>query len=260
MRSEGVADRGDRPRVTPIVCDWDASSRKPGTGYNGPTWHEILDQVEGINAPIFLNRRLGEVIPLAITSLTTSILEAGERPLLLGGDHRLSFSALQAITHWYGHGIVHQFDAHHDAHVTPTLNNYSVFHFVQKRFGLPIERYGCRELPVPAPIAHVRNPQYSYVTVDVDYLDPVEFSSVTFPETVPETMECTVATLTNQIETISHGPPILGCDLVEWASDRSTPAETSSVLTIVSALVDAMRDDRRTVGADTRELNKDGEN
>ena len=46
--------------IRPIVCEFDAASKIPGTSLNGALWKELLSGVTAVEEPVFLNRRLGE--------------------------------------------------------------------------------------------------------------------------------------------------------------------------------------------------------
>jgi arginase family enzyme len=223
------------------LCDWDASSLKPGPSRNIDIWHGVLAEIDGLAPPVVLNRRLGELIPAAVTSCALAALDAGELPMLLGGDHRLTYSMLQAVTHRVAGIEVHHFDAHHDAHFSATLNNFSVFRFAADRLRLPVVRYGCREKPpgTPLPALPASAAGGAYVTIDLDYLDPVVLSSVSFPVPVPAGMTCTPATLTAQVAAIGRRLPIAGCDVLEWCGHLATAAERQVVITIIRALAEA---------------------
>lgn len=225
--------------VRPIVCEWDGSSIYPGPSRNADSWRRLLPEVGGLADPIVFNRRLGEVIPVALTACVSATLAAGEVPLLLGGDHRLSYSALHAAVHQAGPLAVHLFDAHHDAHASQTLNNFSVFDFAAARLPIDVVRHGVREEPGPArdhpPVAE---PAAAYVTVDVDYLDPAHFAAVSHPLPVPEGATCDVPTLLATVADVAAETPIVGLDVVEWCADRATDAEHDTVLSLLRGLVE----------------------
>lgn len=232
--------RSADPEVRPIVCDWDASSRRGGPGGNGPAWRDLLTGVRTAG-PIVLNRRLGEVLPAALTATVADVLVAGDRPLVLGGDHRLSYSALTAVAHTVGPVDVELFDAHHDAHPGQVLSNFTVFRFVVERLGLGVARHGCREDRPPAPLQQFPPAGRAYLSVDLDYLDPAGFGSVNFPVPVPVGMTCTPRTLSDGIRAVAAGRPVIGCDLVEWCAERATDAERTVVAGVLADLVGALR-------------------
>ena len=231
----------DPPRVRPLVCDWDASSTKPGTSSNSQVWRELLAEVPGLLPAVVLNRRLGELIPPAVTSCTLAALDAGEIPLLLGGDHRLTYDAVKAVVHRTAGVQVHHFDAHHDAHPSPTLSNFSVFDHLSRNLAVPVVRYGCRESPLPtrdpATLPQAVPAQAAYLSIDLDYLDPDGFSCVSFPVPVPAEGVCTVRSLTALITSIRASQPIVGFDIVEWCGHRANNQERQAVVEVLTALV-----------------------
>ncbi|CAM3351920.1 arginase family protein [Stackebrandtia soli] len=223
-------------RVRPIVCDWDASSRKPGTGHNAHVWRELLPEVPGLAAPVVVNRRLGELVPVALTAVVSAALADGERPLVLGGDHRLSFSVLRAVCGYYDRPLVHHFDAHHDAHPSPSISNFSVFDHAARRLGVPVTRYGCREANPPLPPSPVGPVSSAYISIDLDYLDPKLFGGVSFPEPVPDGLVVTPESLCDNISRIGDEFPVIGADLVEWRADAENPTEVAIVIEVLKGL------------------------
>lgn len=230
----------ERPaRVRPVICDWDGSSARPGPSQNSPIWRGLLPRVTGLLPPIVLNRRLGEVIPAAVTACISGLIDAGERPLLLGGDHRLTYSALQAVVHHHGALDVHHFDAHHDAHPSVTLNNFSLFRYAADRLGVGVIRHGVRERdepPAPAPLGT----QQTYVSVDIDCLDPAVLSSVSFPVAPSAGMNCGLDALRTEIERLGLTQAVVAADLVEWCAERGTDAEKDVIVDVVQAITTAL--------------------
>ncbi|HLU45942.1 MAG TPA: arginase family protein [Natronosporangium sp.] len=221
--------------VRPIVCDWDAGSHLPGTSRNSGMWRDLLADCDEFLPPVVLNRRLGELIPAALTAVTSATWAAGEVPLLLGGDHRLTYSALTAAAHHFPHLCVHQFDAHHDHHAAPSLTNYSFMRAVTERIGFDVVRHGCREegappVPVRVPDAEV------YLTIDVDYFDPKWFASVNYPIEVTDHGQYDLATLTQTVHTIAASARVIGADIVEWCADRATEAEIATIRQLLTTL------------------------
>jgi arginase family enzyme len=225
--------------IRPVVCDWDAASTRPGTSENSLAWRGQLRDVTGIEEPIFLNRRLAELMPAILEAVVGSALAHGEQVIVLGGDHRLTYSVLKVLPHYTPSAFeVHQFDAHHDAHPAGSLSNFSFMHFVEHRLRRNVIRHGCREAGAPPP----KRSQFgaSYITVDVDYFDPAFFGCVTYPVPVPEGMKCNVETFQREIAEIAAGGPVLGCDIVEWQGDRATPEQSAVVHQVLTSLVGVM--------------------
>jgi len=217
---------------------------KPGPSGNALVWRDVLREVDGLADPIVLNRRLGELLPAAATACIAAVLADGEKPLLLGGDHRLSYCALTALAHYVGPVEVNLFDAHHDAHPGQTLSNFTVFRFAAERLGLPVHRHGCREQGQHPPESRVPPgtplPHHAYVTIDLDYLDPAIFTSVSFPTPTPDGMVCTVDTLAELVADVSCRLPVVGCDVVEWCAERASNDEIDQVSSILRTVLTAM--------------------
>jgi arginase family enzyme len=231
--------------IRPIICNWDASSLIPGPSRNADAWRPLLSEHPDLEPPLVLNRRLGEAIPSALAACCLVVIDDGQVPLLLGGDHRLSFSVLDAISHRYGRATVHQFDAHHDAHADVMVTNYSVFRYAETELGHHVVRYGCRETPPTHPIGNgrpvLRSSSAAYVSIDLDYLDPAEFGCVSFPSPVPSDMTCSVDTLVGQLRQIgASGSCVVGADVVEWCGDRATDDERDQVRRILRATIEML--------------------
>ncbi|QVJ01377.1 arginase family protein [Nocardiopsis eucommiae] len=187
-----------------------------------------------------MNRRLGELIPATVTSCVSAVLANGEVPLLLGGDHRLSYSSLQAVNSHVDLSQVHQWDAHHDHHQSLTLNNYSVFHFAQSRLGMNIFRHGLREDGAPPAQIPERPEKHVYVSIDADYLDPQDFASVSYPLPVKPSMRCDIETLLSEVEEVGRNFEVIGGDVVEWCGHRATEKEKEIVRRLVQGVVDCI--------------------
>ena len=235
-----------RPVVRPIVCDWDAGSHLPGPSRNSGIWRDLLADRDDFLPPVVLNRRLGELTPAALTAVTSAVWAAGEPPLLLGGDHRLTSSPLTAAAHHFPRLCVHQFDAHHDHHIAPSLTNYSFMRAVTERIGFEVVRHGCREEGAP-PTTTRGSDMEVYLTIDVDYFDPKWFTSVNYPVEVPDDSQYDLPTLTQTVHAIAAPARVIGADIVEWCADRATETEIATIrqlLTVLSTVLRAASDAR----------------
>jgi len=229
------------PGIRPIVCDWDATSHLPGPSRNSPVWRELLAGCDGLLAPVVLNRRLGELVPTALTAVAGRVWAAGEVPLVLGGDHRLTHAVLTAAVHVFPAVRVHQFDAHHDAHPAPSLTNYSFMRYVVDRLGCEVVRHGCREDGGPAATAPTHPAAHSYLTVDLDYFDPARFASVNYPVEVPAGEVYDLDRFTTTVATVAGGTRVIGADVVEWCADRASGEEVELVRRVLATLISVLR-------------------
>lgn len=134
-----------------------------------------------------------------IEQATNEALVHNALPILLGGEHTISFGALNSLYKKFGHfGIVH-FDAHADLRRQYNGTEYShacVFHRAVSELGLDIVQIGVRDLcleevqfrkkynilhydaaflaehGLPAMPLPMNFPKLIYISFDVDALDP----------------------------------------------------------------------------------------
>lgn len=234
---QSVQTKEFKASVVPVVCDWDASSRRPGTSWNSAYWRS-MGLISLSNDVVYIERRYGELVPDILAGAVDQIARRQRSPLTLGGDHRLSYSAIESLYHHHGPFEVHHFDAHHDSHSEKVLSNYTVFAFVRDRLGLPVYLHGCREsdhsFVVPSPGAP--RLEKAYISVDLDYLDPIVFPAVSFPEPVPEGRVYSEAVLRDSIRVIGRQHEVIGADIVEWKAGISRPEHTGLVERILETL------------------------
>jgi agmatinase len=173
-----------------------------------------------------------------IESATAEAVEGGRRPLLLGGEHLLSFPALKGLVkHFSGIQVVH-FDAHcdlRDEYEGQKLSHATVMKRVSELDKTRIFSIGVRSgtrqefmkmVPVESPDSLLKGlaPDVPvYITFDMDVFDPSLAPGVTTPEpgglTFKEVMAFFFA-LT--------GMNIVGADIVELSPDYD-PTFVSSV-------------------------------
>lgn len=181
----------------------------------------------------------------AITAAVAAALAAGEAPLLLGGDHAVSYPILQAIAAHHGPVSILHFDAHPDiyddfegnprSHASPfarimeaglatrlvqvgirTLNDHC---------RAQAARFGVEVVPMrgfsPASVPRLRGPVY--ISIDLDGLDPAFAPGVSHHEpgglTVREVLDVLAAV----------DAPVVGADIVEYNPDRDINSMTAVV-------------------------------
>ncbi len=142
--------------------------------------------------------------PDDITAAAQNILNAGSKPLALGGDHSISYPLLQACSGKYPSLTVVQFDAHPDlyhdfegnkwSHASPFARimedglaqklvqcgiRASSIHLREQQ-----ERFNVLPLPIgqPLDIGRLKLDGPIYVSIDLDSLDPAFAPGVTHPE------------------------------------------------------------------------------
>ncbi|MDQ2873518.1 MAG: arginase family protein [Actinomycetota bacterium] len=182
-----------------------------------------------------------------IASAASDIARLGGRPLVLGGEHWLTYPVLRGMTEHIGPVYVVHFDAHSDTHRSsiprgrkPSLRNSNVMTFVESLDGIErILQIGLREYDLAVEVNNLgasdkcivisadevtarldkNDGVYSavpegarvYVTIDADVLDPAFAPEVGWP--VPGGL--TVMQLFRLLRELRQRNEIIGLDLVE---------------------------------------------
>lgn len=180
-----------------------------------------------------------------ITAAVAAALAAGEVPIMIGGDHAVTFPVLKAIAARHGPVAILHIDAHSDlydellgnrrSHASPfarimeaglatrlvqvgirTLNVHQ--REQAARFGVeivPMRGFAIDAVPIP--------PGPLYVSIDLDGLDPAHAPGVSHHE--PGGL-----TVREVIDLLARIPgPIVGGDVVEYNPDRDVEEMTCSV-------------------------------
>lgn len=167
-----------------------------------------------------------------IREAVAASLAKGATPLLLGGDHSVTFPVLEAIHARHGPVDILHFDAHPDLYADfdgNPLSHASPFARIMER-GLArrlvqvgirtlnrhcreqAERFGVEIVPL-ADFAPEQVPALSgplYLSIDLDGIDPSEAPGVSHPEPGGLTTREVLAVLRRQTA------PIVGADIVEY--------------------------------------------
>jgi agmatinase len=183
---------------------------------------------------------------LDITAALMPVIEAGRLPLLLGGDHAITFPALRAIVAHHGPVDILHFDAHADIYEDfehNPLSHASPFARIMEsglarrlvQVGIRtlnahqrdmISRYGVEVYEYKDFDAHRFQPRFGgklYVSFDVDALDPGCAPGVSHHE--PGGMS--VREAVNIIQRIEG--QIVGADIVEFNPARDAQDLTAAV-------------------------------
>jgi agmatinase len=191
--------------------------------------------------------------------IRAAIAAAPERPIVLGGDHSISFPVVQSLAERYGPLEILHFDAHPDlydslngdrrSHASPfarimearaasrlvqigirTLNRHN--REQAKRFGVEIIEARCFGR-VPAP--QLRGPLY--ISIDLDAFDPAYAPGVSHHEPGGLTVRDVVDTL------LGLRVPIVGADVVELNPERDLNGVTAVLAAkLVKELAAALAD------------------
>lgn len=219
-----------QPLVT-VLADYDASTRVKGASGNNRRWQEMVADRD----QIILARQHGFYIPSMVTAAVDCILAADSPPLLLGGDHSLTYWALKAVTNHVGPVSLVQFDAHHDAYPSHLLNHYTFAHHVERLLPVTIHHVGVRhEGHAESTLRRTINGPV-YITVDVDYFAPA---------LVPEVVHAVEGDNSGSLQTYRDSiarieAPVVGADVVEWIG-ADTPAGEGSA-SVVQTVIDTLK-------------------
>lgn len=187
-----------------------------------------------------LLEREAEAVQERIATVTRAVLDVGGFPVLLGGEHSLTFGALKALKERHGVFGVVQFDAHADLRDTYEGTKWShacVMRRAVADLGLPLVQFGnrvfCKEEMQARAQHHVTSwdaqwlahnplpqnplpsdfPQKVFITFDVDGLDPSVIGDTGTP--VPGGLGWYQAL--NLAEIAAQGRTLIGFDVVELA-------------------------------------------
>ena len=180
---------------------------------------------------------------VADDSLILQALEPSAIPLILGGDHAVSYPVVAALAARHGPLNILHFDAHPDlyddfegnprSHASPFARIMEKGHAVRLvQVGIrtlnrhcreQAERFGVEILPIsgfnPAMVPVLAGPLY--ISVDLDGIDPSEAPGVTHPEPgglrLREVLDCIA----------KQTAPIVGADIVELNPARDINGVTA---------------------------------
>ncbi len=166
-----------------------------------------------------------------IRNAVTAAIGASQLPILLGGDHAVTFPILQAIAAEHGPVNILHFDAHpdlyHDFAGNPRSHASPFARIMEAGLAKRLVQVGIRTLTsqcrdqanrfgveiismagfVPSLVPVLEGA--TYVTIDLDGIDPSEAPGVTHPEPGGLTVREVLAVLRRQTA------PIIGADVVE---------------------------------------------
>ncbi|TMR24747.1 arginase family protein [Nonomuraea zeae] len=230
-------------KVRVIVVDYDGGTKVPGSGGSSPAWHVVLEDLPislraHIAGQLTISRSLGRYIPSMVRFAIGDCLRDGLSPLLLGGDHSLSYATAWAARECVGTLAVVHADAHHDSYQVPYLSNYSFAYHAGRDFGHQWHGVGWRHEPDQLRSRRleydVRGP--SWLSFDFDYFDPEIFPAVRFPVPgpggTPEDLDATIDRMKG---------PLLGVDLLEWMPAPGAENSDLVMRTVVRALEAVLR-------------------
>ena len=181
----------------------------------------------------------------AISAAVAAALAAGDAPLLIGGDHAVTYPVLKAIAAQYGPVDILHFDAHSDiydellgnrrSHASPfarIMEDGLAKRLVQVGIRTlnahprqQVARFGVEIVPMrdftPTAVPRLAGPVY--VSIDLDGLDPAFAPGVSHHE--PGGLSV------RQVLDVLHAidAPVIGGDVVEYNPDRDINGVTAVV-------------------------------
>lgn len=174
-----------------------------------------------------------------------SAMDSGAIPLLLGGDHAVTFPILQAIHARHGPASILHFDAHPDlyedfagnprSHASPFARIMEAglakrlvqvgIRTLTQHCHEQAERFRVEIIPVrgftPDKVQHLEGPLY--ISLDIDGIDPSEAPGVSHPEPGGLTLREVLAVLDRQTARI------VGADIVEL-NPSNDPSGVTAIL------------------------------
>jgi len=211
-----------------LLCPYDGTSRIPGVRLGPDLIYKRYFQ--GISVQkIGIETQSSALFCQAIRDNTYKKLPK----LTLGGEHLITFPILESVKDKYPNIKLIVFDAHHDAYDYPISTHYSVFYHVIEELQIPTLFLGLRyeienafqkinyisyksllEWPTKRIINEIDkflNEETFYLSIDLDVIDPDEFSAVSAP--VPNGVG--LAKLNDLLKRILDKNPV-SCDVVEY--------------------------------------------
>ncbi|MEM6533969.1 MAG: arginase family protein [Myxococcota bacterium] len=213
-----------------LIAPYDAATRYSGPARSLSSWRSLLKGKTAAELP----RESGAAIPPLVEHWTRTVYEKGAKPVVVGGDHSLTYSALcSAVSRFGSLSLVH-FDAHHDAYPGGQLNHYTVFTWIKERLPVNVYGVGYRHDASGVPdrlTEEVQGP--TYISVDLDYFDPDLVTNVT--HRVPGTGEYSLVTFEESLQRIVG--PVIGADILEWHGAQDGSREFRFVQQVQDRLI-----------------------
>lgn len=183
-------------------------------------------------------REWGAAIPDLVEFQVVRNAESGLVPLILGGDHSLTYYAVRGLLRQHPRITVVHFDAHHDRYSEPHwLTHYNVIRLIEDELNCPVVSVGLRHDVEPAELAlPTLDGGPIYITVDADFFDPAIIAAVADVRPIVESLTTRpdVDTFVQLLGGLSAR--IVGADIVEWCGADSQSAEFAAMAEIRAEL------------------------
>ena len=180
-----------------------------------------------------IEKQLSCYTPHLISSLIKRIQEKKEIPVILGGDHSITYYAVKKILSTNKDFAIIHFDAHHDEY-NEILNHYTVFRHIKENLCIDVIGVGYRQ-NVKLPSSILTNIyQDVYISIDADYFSPQYVPSVNHPIKTGNPREYSLATL---IQSLNHvKAKILCVDFVEWKGAEVNSVEFKFITKVIQSI------------------------
>lgn len=161
-----------------------------------------------------IEKQLSSYAPHLVGSLIRRVQFENKIPILLGGDHSITYYGIKEIYSKTKDFVVIHFDAHHDS-FKESLNHYSVFHHIKQNFNLNIVGVGYRQgTEVTPSILEKDIYEDVYISIDADYFSPLYIPSVNHPIKTGNPKLYSLNSFQRSLDHIKG--KILCLDFVEW--------------------------------------------
>lgn len=202
-----------------------------------------------------------ETVMERLAERTAAAVTAGAVPVVLGGEHSLTYGAVQGVRRALGRGLgVVQIDAHADlrlAYLGERHSHASVMHLLAEEAQVPLAQFGVRALSTEEAEARRRLgiahhdaealvtgrthavtlpdgfPRDVYVSFDLDGLDPAVLPATGTP--VPGGLDFWQAV--NIVRSALTGRRLVGLDVVELAPDDRSRVSDFTAAQVTYALM-----------------------
>lgn len=222
--------------IVSLLAAYDAGTKTHGASCASPHWGRILAELGAGNSghAVNLPRELGSLVPGLVRMAVRDISGRRSLPLLLGGDHSLTWFALEPLVETYGALDVVHFDAHHDAYESHLLNHYTVFGYAIRYLPIRVHSVGVRHDGDGVTELAEEISGKCYVTVDVDYFDPAHVASVVHAVPAPPRRSYDLAAFRRSLSKITG--EVVGADVVEWKGADAGSGEYEFVKQVVGSV------------------------
>lgn len=245
-----------------MAASYDGGTRYPGTRLAPGI---LINWIRDHEPTIFSKIKLASNIPIPVqnSNLALTMIEKfsiksyqnGNKQLVIGGDHSISFPCVKAAQANFNDLVVIVFDAHHDLDSSVLIKNWSVINEIaqvvnkvaiigvryQKAINTPenveiiymdeIDELGTKQIDQKVSLLLEQSQNY-YLSIDLDVLDPSEFPGVSYP--VPGGLS--FRELKKIISNLLEKKTPVGIDIVEFNPTIEKEYSTNVITSILKTI------------------------